>query len=214
MAFIHKDTPFEAVYGRTPPNILTYNPGLIQDPGVAASIASRDNFLQILKDNLVLAQNRMKRLADLHRSDRKFEIGDWVYLRLQPYRQISVSQRKAMKLSPKYYGPYQILARIGAVAYKLALPDEATIHPVFHVSQLKKHISSRIGVHNSIPSSNEELLLEPDIILERRLVQRRGKAAVDLVVQWKNGTAQEATVVPYEEFVKTFPYFDLEARSN
>ncbi|KAF3665039.1 hypothetical protein FXO37_11211 [Capsicum annuum] len=84
------------------------------------------------------AQQRMKSLADKHRSDRSFEVRDWVYLKLQPYRQISIVVRPNNKLAAKYYGPYPIAAKVGVVAYKLLLPVDALIHHTFHVSQLKR----------------------------------------------------------------------------
>jgi len=68
---------------------------------------------------------------------------DWVYLKLQPYRQVSVTNKEFNKLLVKFYGPYKIIECIGTVAYKLELPSSATIHPVFHVSQLKRHTGNR-----------------------------------------------------------------------
>jgi hypothetical protein len=61
----------------------------------------------------------MKRFADLKRTERHFEVEDWVYLRLQPYKQHSVVQRKNLKFSLRFYGPYQIEERIGGVAQML-----------------------------------------------------------------------------------------------
>lgn len=72
-----------------------------------------------------------------HRSDRQFKEGEWVYLKIQPYRQISMSGSYFSKLSAKCYGPYQVLQKIGNVAYKLSLPPQLLLHPAFHVSQLK-----------------------------------------------------------------------------
>lgn len=79
----------------------------------------------------------MKFHADKHRLERSFLVGDWVYLRLQPYRQKSISHKTFNKLSPRFYGPFQVLQKIGAVTYKLDLPPGSQIHPVFHVSYLK-----------------------------------------------------------------------------
>lgn len=69
----------------------------------------RTVLLNLLKQNLIAAQARMKAQADQHRSDKSFQEGDWVYFRLQPYRQLSLRAKGFIKLSPRYFGPFQIL---------------------------------------------------------------------------------------------------------
>ena len=85
-------------------------------------IEHQQQVLQLLKDNLTLVQNQMKQQADQHHNKRSFDVGDWVFLRLQPYQQMSLKQaKKDNKLSPKYYGLYKVLQNISTMAYKLEL---------------------------------------------------------------------------------------------
>jgi len=84
----------------------------------------------------------MKKQSDQHRSERSFAEGDLVYLKLQPYVQTSLAPRSHQKLAFRFFEPFRILARVGSVAYKLDLPAHSAIHPVFHVSQLKKAVGA------------------------------------------------------------------------
>jgi hypothetical protein len=147
-----KMTPFMALYGYHPPSITSSLKEKSKVQAVEDHIENQQQILQILKDNLTMAQNRMKQQADQHSSERSFEVGDWVFLRLQPYKQMSLKQaKKDNKLSPKYYGPYKVLQNIGTMAYKLELPASSRVHPVFHVSCLKKVIGDKIPVQTILP---------------------------------------------------------------
>ena len=81
-----KMSHFEAFYGFSPPKVLDYVPGLARVATVDTVLHDRSALLDLLKQNLVAAQARMKAQADLHRSAKSFQVGDWVFLRLQPYR--------------------------------------------------------------------------------------------------------------------------------
>ena len=121
--------------------------------------------LQLLNLNLNLAQNWMKQQADQHRSEWSFNVGDWVFLRLQPYKHMSLKNtKKDNKLSPKYYGPYKVLQNIGSMAYILELPASSQVHLVFHVSCLKKVIGDKLRVQTMLPKLDEEwkIILEPE----------------------------------------------------
>ena len=68
----------------------------------------------------------------------EFQISDLVFVKLQPYRQHSISLQQNQKLGLKYFGSFPIIEHIGSAAYKLPLPPATKIHPVFHISLLKK----------------------------------------------------------------------------
>ena len=92
---------------------------------------------ELIQQHLLRAQEHMKHQADKGHSERVFSVGDKVFLKLQPYVQSSLLCRANHKLSFRFFGPFNILEKIGPVAYKLELPPSSSIHTVFHVSQLK-----------------------------------------------------------------------------
>jgi hypothetical protein len=64
--------------------------------------------------------------------------------------------RQSIKLTSKFYGPFCILEKVGTLAYKLLLPEGVNIHPVFHVSQLKKHLGGRDVPQAGLPLVGED----------------------------------------------------------
>lgn len=152
----------------------------------------------------------MKYYAYQRRSEREFLVGDLVYLNLQPYRRSSIALGKNLKLSSKYYGPFKILTKIELIAYKLNLPPESKVHPVFHVSLLKKKLGSRVVVQTVLPltSNDGQFLVQSIAILQRQFVKKNNVAAVKVLVQWSNLPPEDATWEDYQ-FLKTkFPDFD------
>jgi len=116
----------------------------------------------------------MKQQPDQHHSERSFDVGDWVFLWLQPYKKMSLKQaKKDNKLSPKYYGLYKVLQKIGTMAYKLELPAAFPMHPIFHVSCLKKVIGDKLPVQIILPELDEEgkIILELEAVIETRTRQ-------------------------------------------
>ncbi|KAJ0568387.1 putative nucleotidyltransferase, Ribonuclease H [Helianthus annuus] len=123
-------TPFEIVYGRKPPNLTRYVKDSTSSSLEDSQLLDRDMVLNTLKRNLLRAQARMKFYADSKRRDVEFQAGEWVYVKLQPFRQHSLRLQRHYKLNRRYFGPYQVLEKVGQVAYKLNLPSEAKIHNV------------------------------------------------------------------------------------
>ncbi|GJR51161.1 putative mitochondrial protein [Tanacetum coccineum] len=134
----------------------------------------------IAQFNLKKAQDRMKSRADKNRSDRSFEINDWVYLKLQPYRQ-------------------------------LILPDYAKVHPVFHVSQLQPCYTESATM-GSFPLCDDEGLLAatPLMLLERKMVKQNNRMVVFGLIQWSNGSEEDATWEKLEDILARFPEFTLD----
>lgn len=128
-------SPFEVLYGHAPWHFgLSAEAVGLDVPALNQWLSERPLMQDLVKQHLLRAQARMKHQSDKHRSEHEFAVGDWVYLKIQPYVQSSLAQRSCQKLAFRFFGPFPIIARIGAVAYKLKLPDQSTIHPVFHVS--------------------------------------------------------------------------------
>nr|XP_009765336.1 PREDICTED: uncharacterized protein LOC104216897 [Nicotiana sylvestris] len=123
-------------------------------------------------------------------------VGDKVFLKVSPWKKIMRFGQKG-KLSPRFIGPYEILERIGPIAYKLALPPElGKIHNVFHVSMLRKYRSdpSHVLPIESI-EVNPDLTYEeePIQILAREIKELRNKRIPLMKVLWRNHSGEEAT---------------------
>jgi len=80
-----------------------------------------------------------------------FYEGDRVYLKVKRFLQHSFSATPTSKLSPKYFGPFLIIAKVGKVAYKLQLLDGVSTHPVFHLSLLKKAVEPKATISPNLP---------------------------------------------------------------
>ncbi|GKD34792.1 ty3-gypsy retrotransposon protein, partial [Tanacetum coccineum] len=89
-----KTTPFEIVYNQTPPQYVAYEAGECRVEAVDETLVARDQAIQLFQFYLKRAQNRMKSMPDKHRSEREFVEGDWVYLKLQTYRQVTLKKCK------------------------------------------------------------------------------------------------------------------------
>ena len=97
--------------------------------------------VQVIRQMIKATSDQQKSYADLKRRNIEYEVGDKVFLKVSPLRKILRFGKKG-KLSPRFIGSYEILERIGPVAYRLALPSELTkLHNAFHLAMLRRYRS-------------------------------------------------------------------------
>jgi hypothetical protein len=130
--------PFDALYGRrcrTPLNWLEAGKRTLFGPDLVKDAEER---VQVIRENLKMAQMRQKSYHDNGTAPRHFEVGDYVYLKVSPTKGVQTFGVKG-KLAPRYIGPYEVIEVCGSVAYRIQLPERfSAVHNVFHVTQLKK----------------------------------------------------------------------------
>jgi hypothetical protein len=131
---------------------------------------------------MAATQSRQKSYADHRRKPIEFEVGDFVYLKVSPMKSVQCFGVKR-KLTPRYVGPFQIIGKSGAVAYKIQLPPEmSVIFNVFHVSQLKKCFwfpKERVPLG--------DIRLESDLTYEEKpfcVIDNKERVTRSLVVKW------------------------------
>jgi hypothetical protein len=130
-----------------------------------------------------------------------------VFLRLQAYKQMSFKQdKKDNKLSPKYYGPYKVFQKIGTMAYKLELPASSRVHPVFHVSCLKKVIGEKIPVQTIFLELDEEgkIILDTEAITDTRIHQLGNISISEYLIKWRKLPTEDSTWEE-ESFIQKHP---------
>ena len=201
-------SPFEALYGRKCRTPLFWDQTGERQVFGPEVIKRAEEQVHEIRKNLQAAQSRQKSYADTRRRELTFEVGDFVYLKVSPVRGLRRFKVKG-KLAPRYIGPFQILERMGEVAYKLELPPQlADVHDVFHVSQLKQCL--RVP-EEQLPLEeldvNEDMTYSeyPIRILETSERVTRNKRIRMCKVQWKHHSEEEATWEREEDLKSEFP---------
>lgn len=204
-----KISSFQASYGYPPSQVGELSIPCDVSEEARVTMEQKEKMLEQLKVNFHKAQEGMKRFANKSRSERQLQVGDMVYLKMHPYMQKAFGLRGSLKLRSKYYGPFWVLGKIGAVAYRLQLPDHAAIHPVFHVRQLKKHLGSHAVPMRGLPLVGEDskIKTKPVVVLDRRVVPRRNEPVAQWLIQWLNLGPEDATWEDTDFIRSTFPNF-------
>ena len=162
-----------------------------------------------MRARLKAAQDRQKSYADKRRRPIEFQVGDFVLLKVSPWKGL-IRFRKRGKLSPRYIGPFKVIARVGEVAYRLELPEElSSIHPTFHVSYLRKCLADETShvPYDEIEVDDRLNYVEEPVSITGSYEKRLRKRVVKMVkVQWKHRRGSDTTWETEEEMRKNYPH--------
>ncbi|GJS88112.1 hypothetical protein Tco_0770748 [Tanacetum coccineum] len=188
--------PFEALYGRkcrSPVLWAEIRGSNLSGPELVQETTDK---LVVIKEKLHVARDHQKSYADSGRKMTEYEVGENVLLKVSPWKGVMRFGKKG-KLAPRYVGPFEILERIGPVAYRLRLPEELIgVHDTFHVSNLKKCLGNA-NLHvplNEIKIDKTLRFVEEPVEIMDREVKRLKRSRIPLVkVRWNSKRGPEFT---------------------
>ncbi|GJT40227.1 reverse transcriptase domain-containing protein [Tanacetum coccineum] len=204
-----KCSPFEALYGRKCRSPVIWNEvGESQLIGPELVQETTEKIVQI-RERLKTARSRQKCYADKRRKPLEFQVGDRVLLRVSPWKGV-VRFGKRGKLAPRFVGPFEIVERIGPVAYRLRLPQELScIHDVFHVSNLKKCLAEsdiQIPLEEIRVNDKVYFIEEPVEIVDRQIKKLKRSWIPIVKVRWDSRRGAEFTWEREDQFKAKYPH--------
>jgi hypothetical protein len=200
-----KMAPFEALYGRRCRTPLSWSQTGERKLFGPDLVNEAEEKVRIIQANHKVAQSRQKSYANIRRRPLRFQVGDFVYLRVSPTRGIQRFGVKG-KLAPGYIGPFEILEICGPVAYRLQLPPQlGAIHNIFHVSQLWKcaKVPTEIIDPQTIEIKADLTYMEHPIrVLDTKERSTRKETIRMYKIQWNHHTEEEAIVAEPPELFR------------
>ncbi|GJR12983.1 putative reverse transcriptase domain-containing protein [Tanacetum coccineum] len=149
-----------------------------------------------IKDRLKAARDRQKSYADKRRKPLEFSVGDYVLLKVSPWKGV-VRFGKKGKLAPRFVGPFKIIEKVGPVAYRLDLPEELNgVHDMFHVSNFKKCLADptlQVPLDEIRVDAKLNFMEEPVEILEREFKKLKCSRIAIIKVWWNLKRGPEFT---------------------
>jgi len=189
-------TPFEALYGwrcRTPLCWFESGESALLGPDVVQETTKK---VKMIQEKMKASQSKQKSYHDKRRKDIEFQVGNHVFLWVNPVTGVGHAL-KCRKLTPRFVGPFEIVEKVGAVAYQIALPSSlSNLHDVFHVFQLWKYVydeSHVIQVDELEVRDNLTVETWPVRIEDREVKRLRGKEIFLVKVIWVGPTGESAT---------------------
>ena len=162
-----------------------------------------------IREQIKTARHHQKSYADNRRKPLEFSIGDRVLLKVSPWKGV-VRFGKRGKLAPRYVGPFEILERIGPVAYKFKLPQElSSIHDTYHVSNLKKFITDEslaIPLDEIHVDEKLQFVEEPLEIMNRKVKQHRRTQIPIVLIRWNSPRGPELTWEREDQMKQKYPH--------
>nr|GEV06979.1 putative reverse transcriptase domain-containing protein [Tanacetum cinerariifolium] len=204
-----KAAPFEALYGRKcRSHVCWAEVGVAQltDPEIIHQ--TTEKIVQI-KSRIQAARDREKSYADLKRKPMDFQVGDKVMLKVSPWKGV-VRFDKRGKLNPRYIGPFQVLSKVGDVAYRLELPQRLSrVHNTFRVSNLKKCLSDEslvIPLEELHVDDKLRFVEEPVEVVDHEIKRLKRSRIPIIKVRWNSKRGPEFTWEREDQFKKTYPH--------
>jgi hypothetical protein len=197
-------SPFVALYGHEPRHWGIDATYTCSTPSLKEWLDQLKAVQQLLQQNLHYARQYMKIQADKKRSERTFQLGEEVFVKLQPYVQSSVVSHPNNKLAFRYFGPFAISKCINPVVYEVALPPASRIHPVFHVSQLRKVLKQGMTPSLELPVPIDIAPIPVKFLGHRWRQTPTGRRA-QVQVQWSVGTNPDVTWEDKIQLQQKFP---------
>lgn len=138
ISMLHQKISIWVLCGRALPSLLTHIPNNLEGE---IQLLNMDKNLTRVKFYMAKAHERIKQNYDRERRELDLQVGQWVYIQIQPYKQHSILSKINLKLALWFTRPYKIVNKINAVASKVQLQEDAKIHDTFHISILKPVLS-------------------------------------------------------------------------
>ncbi|KAK9048737.1 hypothetical protein SSX86_002848 [Deinandra increscens subsp. villosa] len=202
-------SPYEMLYGRKCRTPVCWGEVGQRELASKDVVELTSEKIEMIRARLKAAQDRQKSYADKRRRPIVFHVGDLVMLKVSPWKGI-IRFRKRGKLSPRFIGPFKVMARVGKVAYQLQLPDElSAIHNTFHVSHLRKCLadeSAYVPLEDIVVDDKLNYVERPIAIRDRKVKKLRNKEVNQVMVQWEHRKGSNLTWESEEEMRQYYPH--------
>ncbi|KAK9062862.1 hypothetical protein SSX86_020052 [Deinandra increscens subsp. villosa] len=201
--------PYEMLYGRKCRTPVCWGEVGQRELASRQVVKIASEKLDMIRARLKTAQDRQKSYADKRRRPIEFKKGDLVLLKVSPWKGV-IRFRKRGKLSPRFIGPFKIVARVGDNAYQLELPEELNgIHNTFHVSNLRKCLadeSAYVPLDDLVVDKKLNYVERPIAILDRKVKKLRNKEVNQVLVQWEHRKGSDLTWEAEDEIQRYYPH--------